>query len=62
MTQSGRPLGGGRRVATFPAGRKCAAGDCATILSIYNADLRCSVHAGAGLADKDGAAPAGRER
>jgi len=39
----GRP-GSGRPAATFPAGRQCAAPGCDTVLSIYNADLRCSIH------------------
>lgn len=42
-----RPYRFGTRdlVATFGVGRRCADDDCATVLSQYNDDARCSVHA-----------------
>jgi hypothetical protein len=44
----------GRAVATFASGRQCAAQGCATVLSIYNPDPRCGLHAGTPLASKAG--------
>jgi hypothetical protein len=32
-------------VATFGVGRRCADEDCGTVLSQYNDDERCGVHA-----------------
>jgi len=34
-----------RRVPTFPEGRVCLHEGCTTILSIYNSQPRCSLHA-----------------
>jgi hypothetical protein len=33
------------RAGRAPAGRVCTAGDCNTVLSVYNRTARCSLHA-----------------
>ena len=46
MIRPSKPVGSARRVASFPEQRICVTPGCSTILSIYNAELRCGIHAG----------------
>jgi hypothetical protein len=52
---SGEMVGGpSGRTRTFMPRRVCATEECATVLSIYNEDLHCAVHAGSSRPDRHG--------
>ena len=51
MIRYPRPSSNARPVARFAAERECATPGCITILSIYNAQGRCSLHLSAWPAD-----------